>query len=159
MLKIRYVASCLVSRQHVTTTHGVKIRIAERQVVQKTLAANRVDRGAGKGNHHLSLLAGLVRGELMTPSHAVKKGVRYRYYVSKSLVTEGVKAERTGQRIPAPHIEALVAARVYAWLADPVVVLNAVQWGELNAMSRRASWMRQGCLRTRGVSWMRSICV
>ena len=60
------------------------------QEVQKTLAANRVDRGAGKGNHHLSLLAGLIydaHGELMTPSHAVKKGVRYRYYVSKNLVT------------------------------------------------------------------------
>ena len=62
------------------------------QKVQTTLAANRVDRGAGKGNHHLSLLAGLIydaHGELMTPSHAVKKGVRYRYYVSKSLVTGG----------------------------------------------------------------------
>ena len=40
----------------------------------------------------LSLLAGLIydaHGEPMTPSHAVKRGVRYRYYVSKSLVTGG----------------------------------------------------------------------
>ena len=60
------------------------------QEAQKTLAANRVDRGAGKGDDHLSLLAGFIHdahGELMTPSHAVKKGIRYRYYVSKSLVT------------------------------------------------------------------------
>ena len=63
----------------------------------------------------------------MTPSHAVKKGVRYRYYVSKSLLTGGVKAERRGQRIPASHIEALVTGRIRAWLADPVAVLNAVQ--------------------------------
>jgi len=49
------------------------------QDVQTTLAANRVDRSAGKGNHHLSLLAGLISdadGELMTPNHTVKSGVR-----------------------------------------------------------------------------------
>src|SRR5581483_3148299 len=100
------------------------------QTVQTTLAANRVERGAGKGKNHVSLLAGLIydaHGELMTPSHAVKKGIRYRYYVSKSLLTGGVKAERTGQRLPASHIEALVTGRIHAWLADPVAVLSAVQ--------------------------------
>ena len=100
------------------------------QKVQKTLAANRVDRGAGNGNNHVSLLAGLIydaHGELMTPSHAVKKGIRYRYYVSKSLLTGGVRAEGKGQRIPAANIEALVTGRLRAWLADPVAVLNAVQ--------------------------------
>jgi site-specific DNA recombinase len=110
------------------------------QEVQKTLAANRVDRGAGKGNHHLSLLAGLIydaHGELMTPSHAVKKGVRYRYYVSKNLVTGGVKAERTGQRLPALHIEALVTGRIHAWLSDPVVVLNAIQCCRSNAIAQK----------------------
>jgi site-specific DNA recombinase len=81
------------------------------QDVQKTMAANRVDRGAGKGNRHLSLLAGFIHdahGEPMTPSHAVKKGVRYRYYVSRSLLTGGEKATKRGQRLPAAHIEALV---------------------------------------------------
>jgi site-specific DNA recombinase len=64
----------------------------------------------------------------MTPRHAVKKGVRYRYYVSKSLVTAGHnKATRRGQRLPAAHIEALVTGRIHTWLADPVAVLNAVQ--------------------------------
>jgi site-specific DNA recombinase len=99
------------------------------QKVQTTLATNRVDRGVGNGNNHSSLLAGLIydaQGEPMTPSHAVKKGVRYRYYVSKSLLT-GVKAERRGQRVPAAHIEALVTDRIRAWLADPVAVLNGVQ--------------------------------
>ena len=70
----------------------------------------------------------LVQGEAMTPSHAVKKGTRYRYYVSKSLLTgSGDKATKRGQRIPAAHIEALVAERIRAWLADPVAVLNAIQ--------------------------------
>ncbi len=99
------------------------------QEVQTTLAANRIDRGAGQGNRHLSLLAGLIYdalGEPMTPSHAVKKGVRYRYYVSKLLLT-GEKEATKGQRIPAAHIEALVTGRIRTWLADPIAVLNAVQ--------------------------------
>jgi site-specific DNA recombinase len=63
----------------------------------------------------------------MTPSHAAKKGIRYRYYVSKSLLTGDDKATKRGQRIPAAHIEALVTGRIRAWLADPVAVLNAIQ--------------------------------
>ena len=62
----------------------------------------------------------------MTPSHAVKKGVRYRYYVSRILVTGGHNKE-SGQRIPATHIKSLVTGRIRAWLADPVAVLNALQ--------------------------------
>src|SRR5262249_30235320 len=80
------------------------------QTVQETLAANRVDRGAGKGKNRVSLLAGLIYdaySELMTPSHAVKKGIRYRYYVSESLVTGDVRVEGKGQRLPAANIEAL----------------------------------------------------
>ena len=101
------------------------------QKVQTTLEANRVNRGASKGNHNVSLLAGFIydaHGEPMTPSHAIKKGVRYRYYVSKSLVTGGHnKATTGGQRIPAPQIEALVTGRIRSWLADPVAVLNLFQ--------------------------------
>jgi hypothetical protein len=111
------------------------------QGVQTTLATNRVDRGAGKGNRHLSLLAGLIydaHGEPMTPSHAVKKGVRYRYYVSKSLLTgRDDMATKRGQRIPAAHIEALVADRIRAWLADPVAVLNAVQCHGPDAIAQK----------------------
>jgi site-specific DNA recombinase len=134
------------------------------QEVQKTLAANRVEPGAGKGNHHLSLLAGLIydaHGELMTPSHAVKKGIRYRYYVSKNLVTGGVKAERTGQRLPASHIEALVTGRIRAWVADPVVVLNAIQCRGPDAVAQKrlleeaarlgASWQDLAAERLRAI--------
>jgi site-specific DNA recombinase len=119
------------------------------QKVQTTLAANRVDRGAGKDNHQVSLLGSLIydaHGELMTPSHAVKKGVRYRYYVSKSLLIGGVKAGRKGQRIPASHIEALVTGRIRAWLADSVAVLNAVQCCRPDAVAQKrlldnAAWL------------------
>ncbi len=110
------------------------------QKVQKTLAENRVDRGVAKGSHQFSLLAGLLydaHGEPMTPSHAVKKGVRYRYYVSKSLVTGGIKAEGKGQRIPAIQIETLVSDRVCGWLADPVAVLNAFAGSEPDVVAQK----------------------
>jgi site-specific DNA recombinase len=58
--------------------------------VQQTLATNRVDRERGTNAEEPSLLAGLLfdaDGHRMTPTHASKKGVRYRYYVSKTLIT------------------------------------------------------------------------
>ena len=48
------------------------------------------------------------RDNLMAPSHANKKGVRYRYYVSRALL-EGRKGEvGSVTRVSAPDIEALV---------------------------------------------------
>jgi site-specific DNA recombinase len=58
-------------------------------------------------------------GERMTPTHAVKKGTRYRYYVSTSLVT-GIGSKRSGGwRIPAGNLEGLVINRIRMFLADP----------------------------------------
>ena len=110
------------------------------QGVQKTLVANQVERGAGNATRRLSLLTGLiydVHGEPMTPSHAVKKGIRYGYYVSKSLLTGDKEATNRGQRIPAAHIEALVTGRIRTWLADPVAVLNAVQCCRPDAVAQK----------------------
>ena len=61
------------------------------------------------------LLTGILfdaEGQPMTPTHAVKKGVRYRYYVSRRLITD-IKANSAretdcreqGQRLPAGDLE------------------------------------------------------
>ena len=55
----------------------------------------------------------------MTPSHAVKKGTRYRYYVSGSLITKDRTENAAALRIPAAEIEQLVSDRVHRWLLDP----------------------------------------
>ena len=55
----------------------------------------------------------------MTPSHAIKKGARYRYYVSRSLITKDQTDDSAGLRIPAAEIEHLVSSRVHRWLLDP----------------------------------------
>ena len=73
----------------------------------------------------------------MTPTHAVKKGTRYRYYVSRRLITGGdgsaVSNQPHGQRIPAPNLEALVADRLRSLFADPIEILNAISDGEYDA--------------------------
>src|SRR6202011_1174988 len=47
------------------------------------------------------------RGERLTPSHAVKKGLRYRYYVSAALITEA-GTDREGWRLVAREVEEVV---------------------------------------------------
>jgi hypothetical protein len=58
-------------------------------------------------------------GNRMTPSHAVKKGTRYRYYVSRPLITRDQTERSAGLRIPAGELEQLVTSRVRQWLLDP----------------------------------------
>jgi len=53
------------------------------------------------------------------PSHAAKKGTRYRYYVSRSLITKDRTKNSLGLRVPAAEIEQLVSSRVHRWLVDP----------------------------------------
>jgi hypothetical protein len=66
-------------------------------------------------------------GERLTPSHAVKKGTRYRYYVSKSLIIGTAKDHSKGRRIPAGNLEDLVINRLRAFLADQGAILNAIR--------------------------------
>src|SRR4029077_8799755 len=91
--------------------------------VQAQLASNSAQqRHDGGKNRPPSLLTGMLfdgDGNRMTPSHAVKKGTRYRYYVSRSLITKDRAEGSAGRRIPAAEIEQLVTSRVHRWLLDP----------------------------------------
>ncbi len=49
------------------------------------------------------------RGNPMTPTHANKKGVRYRYYVSHALLQGRASEAGSVARISAPDVEALIA--------------------------------------------------
>jgi DNA invertase Pin-like site-specific DNA recombinase len=88
--------------------------------VQAQLAGN-AQRNDGGKTRQPSLLAGMLfdrDGNRMTPSHAVKKGTRYRYYVSRSLITRDRTEVSAGLRVPAAEIEQLVTSRVRQWLLD-----------------------------------------
>jgi site-specific DNA recombinase len=68
-----------------------------------------------------SLLAGLLVdawGERLTPSHAVKKGRRYRYYLSAALITEA-GTDREGWRLAAREIEEAVIRILADALTSP----------------------------------------
>ena len=108
--------------------------------VQAVLAENRVDRTTGADAKYPSLLAGLVfddSGERLTPTHAVKKGTRYRYYVSTSLITGTAKDHSQGRRIPAGNLEGLVIGRLRAFLADEGAMLSAISDAEENGAEQK----------------------
>jgi DNA invertase Pin-like site-specific DNA recombinase len=90
--------------------------------VQKRIAANRVERTNGARARDPSLLAGLIfdaGSERMIPTHANKKGRRYRYYVTHSLIKRGrPKAADAARRVPAGEVERLVEERIVSFLKD-----------------------------------------
>jgi len=100
----------------------------------ETWAAVR-DRLAAKASDHRrkatasepSLLAGLLvdaRGQRLTPTHAVKKGRRYRYYVSAALITEAGTEHPRGWRLAAQQIEDAVIRILIDWLTQPAKLLE-----------------------------------
>ena len=111
---------------------GDHMAIVDQQLwddVQQKLAANAVERATGGMAKSASLLAGLLydgEGQRMTPTHAVKKGARYRYYVSRRLITGNRGAAPEGLRIPAGEIEQLVTTRIGELLSDPARLSEAL---------------------------------
>lgn len=97
--------------------------------VQATIAENRVARMTGARTKQPSLLTGILFDEVgarLTPTHSVKKGTRYRYYVSISLVTSTAKSSSIRRRIPAGDLETVVLDRIRTFLADQAETLDAI---------------------------------
>jgi len=107
--------------------------------VRMRLAGNTAERKAGARSHQPSLLAGMLsdaEGNRMTPSYAVKKGTRYRYYVSRPLITQDHREGSTALRIPAAEIEPLVTSRVRQWLLDPGGIYQSTRFADPSAQRR-----------------------
>jgi site-specific DNA recombinase len=107
--------------------------------VQERLAANTAARNSGTLTRQSSLLAGMLfddDGNRMTPSHAVKQGTRYRYYVSHRLITKDQTERSAGQRIPAGEIEHLVTGRVRQWLLDSGSIYQATRLSDPSTQRR-----------------------
>jgi site-specific DNA recombinase len=84
------------------------------EAVQSKLEAQRTNHTIARHSSE-AMLMGLIfdgRGNRMTPTYAIKKGVRYRYYVSSNL-NQGDKASAAAlNRVPAAEIETLVVAAI-----------------------------------------------
>jgi len=79
------------------------------------------------GVYDPSLLAGLLfddRGHRLTPIHTIRRGIRYRYYVSQSVLQHRTAPQGRVCRLPAPGIEQLVTRRLEQWFAAGHIVLE-----------------------------------
>jgi hypothetical protein len=84
------------------------------EAVQTKLSENRQERRLRRQSSKALLMGKLFddRGNPMTPSYAVKKGVRYRYYIS-SVLHQGRKEEAGSlPRVPAEAVERIVLAAI-----------------------------------------------
>jgi hypothetical protein len=131
--------------------------------VARLLAENRQDQKHGVTAEAPSLLAGLLRdaaGQPLTASHASKGNRRYRYYVSRSLLTATREDAPDGLRLPSSDIEAVVEGRIVDLLSrpgelHPVIsthVADAAQLSHLNAKAEKLarSWRNLETARRRG---------
>jgi DNA invertase Pin-like site-specific DNA recombinase len=68
------------------------------------------------------------RGNRMSPSHARKRGIKYRYYLSSALLDGQPERAGSVRRVPASEIEALVATSVreHLKLAAPIDDRNLI---------------------------------
>lgn len=103
--------------------------------VQTLLNENAVDRRDGNNAKEPSLLTGLIFDEAggpLTPSHANKQGIRYRYYIG----------ERNDQvpsiRLPAREIEDLVVGQIVGLLKNPARLFDVVPEGNGDVATRRS---------------------
>jgi DNA invertase Pin-like site-specific DNA recombinase len=97
--------------------------------VQAVLAANRVERASGANTKAPSLLTGLLfdeKGQRLTPTWSVKKGTRYRYYVSTSLVKGDRRTQSMPRRIPAGNLESVVIERLRKFFSSRGELLDAI---------------------------------
>jgi hypothetical protein len=88
--------------------------------VQALLAANNQAKRTGVYAKDPSLLAGLLfddRGHRLTPIHTIRRGKRYRYYVSQAVLQKSGEQQGKVCRIPALEIEQHVTQRLETWLA------------------------------------------
>jgi site-specific DNA recombinase len=76
-----------------------------------------------------SLLMGLLydeQGNRFTPSHATKKGRRYRYYISQAVIRNPRNSQTSPVRIPASEIEEMVILQLALMLQSPQRMLDTI---------------------------------
>jgi len=66
-------------------------------------------------------------GQGLTPSHAIKQGKRYRYYISKHLTIGPGDKYKLGWRLPAQEIEQSIIQAIWHTLDDHVAITAALR--------------------------------
>lgn len=123
--------------------------------VQQRLGENTIKLNANRKTD-ISLLMGKLfdeSGEGLTPSHAMKQGKRYRYYISKHLTTGPTNKDRPGWRLPAQEIERIIVQSIRQILDNHSAIMTTLQEAgiaaqylpaSLNAVSRASKKLEMG---------------
>ncbi len=112
--------------------HEAIVEAATYNKVQALLEANASTPRGSITAQDRHLLTGLIHdetGDRLTPSHANKKGKRYRYYVSNRLL-KGASKETDGWRLPADQVDRIVVNRITALLADRAGLIAIASAGD-----------------------------
>src|SRR5712672_3619461 len=110
------------------------------EAVQAQLTANTAGHRRRAGAIAPSLLAGLLvdsAGERLTPSHAVKNGRRYRYYISRALIAAAGGERKQGWRLPAHDVEDAVIRVIVAALTAPGPLIERLGLRDASAAQTR----------------------
>ncbi len=124
-----YVGEVRHKAVHYEGQHEPILERALWQKVQQQLQAQGAARKGITGRSAASPLAGKlfdVNGTRLVPSHTVKNGRRYRYYVTQQLVRGGNAESANTWRLPAPEIETAIAAEAEKLLRDPAMIAELV---------------------------------
>jgi site-specific DNA recombinase len=114
--------------QIVTGQHEAIIDRDLWEAVQTTLKGQTHPRSRTSNLAGGSLLGGVLfdeTGDRLTPSHAIKDGKRYRYYISQRLM-QARKRDASGWRLPAEELEATILAALRNLLADHQQLLEII---------------------------------
>lgn len=111
---------------------GEHLPIVDRELwerVRALMSENVRSRRHGTNASAPSLLRGLLYdedGNRFTPSHAVKRGKRYRYYVSQRVIKDAASASTQPGRIPARELEKLVLAKLKSFFSSADQIVSAL---------------------------------
>lgn len=126
--------------------HAAIIDRALWDAVHITLTENRIVRAGGSNNKSPSLLTGRIfdeAGGRLSPTWSVKKGTRYRYYISTTLL-RGKAADTSNRlRIPAGDLETIVVKRLRALFADRGELFDAIGGNDGRGQTKLAPLMER----------------
>ena len=102
---------------------------------------------------HAPLVGKLIdkSGQRLTPSHAVRRGKRYYYYVSRQLVAESGKSDYRGWRLPAAVLEGAVAQLIIDALKTPSAAQGLIDGATPEMLTKLPSAARSLCAALSGL--------
>jgi site-specific DNA recombinase len=128
--------------------HEAIVSMATFEETQVLLSSQAPRRQSGCNAKQSHLLTGLLydeAGEKLRSVHANKRGVRYRYYVSKQFVDQR-RNKSEGWRLPAQAVESVVEQKLIQILSDHAQLSDWIKhWaepGEVHSAVRRSDELR-----------------